>query len=49
MFKHTLLVAALLPLFGGVAAADPEIEALRGEIRQMREAYEARLAELESA
>lgn len=48
MPKHSLLAAALLTLWAGAAQADPAIDALRAELRQMRDHYEARLAELES-
>lgn len=48
MSKHTALAAALCALWAGAVQANPEIDALRAEIRQMREVYESRLAELES-
>lgn len=51
MPKYTLLVGALLSVWGSAAQAtpvNPEIDTLRAEIRQMREAYEARLADLEN-
>lgn len=48
MPKHTLLAAALLTLWAGGAQADTSLDELRAEIRQMREHYETRLAELET-
>jgi hypothetical protein len=48
MPQQTLLAAVLLTLWAGAAQADPAIDALRAEIRQMREMYEARLSELET-
>ncbi len=48
MPKHALLPAALLALGAGTAQADSSLDELRAEIRQMRDHYETRLAELEA-
>jgi hypothetical protein len=48
MPKHSLLAGALLCLWAGASQADASLDALRAEIRQMRESYETRLAELEN-
>jgi hypothetical protein len=48
MPKFSLLAAAMLSLWGSNAQADSEIDALRAEIREMRQLYETRLADLES-
>lgn len=51
MFKHTVLTAALAAAFAAPmsasAADDKELAAIREQIRQMKESYEARLAALE--
>lgn len=51
MFKHTVLTAALAAAFAtpmaASAADDKELAAIRDQIRQMKESYEARLAALE--
>jgi hypothetical protein len=48
MPKHSLLAGALLCLWAGASQADASLDALRAEIRQMRESYETRLAEMEN-
>ena len=46
--KQRLFWAATLFALGGHAHADPELDALRSEVRQLKQSYEARLAELEA-
>lgn len=48
MPKHSLLAGALLCLWAGASQADASLDALRAEIRQMRESYETRLTEMEN-
>ncbi len=50
MFKRTLMASAIATLFASPAYAvsDAEWAAMKDEIRQMKSAYEARIAELES-
>jgi hypothetical protein len=50
MFRHTVLPAALAAAFvapAASAAGDKELAAIRAQIRQMQESYEARLQALE--
>lgn len=50
MFKRTLMALAIAPLFSSAAHAvsDADWLAMKEEIRQMKVAYEARIAELEN-